>query len=530
MVWNADRLQEGLVGYWDAPIFHPAKGTFAFSEPQPATMLVAPVFWMTASPALAYNVYLLLSLFLNGWFAVRLLRRLRLSLFASLIGGFAMVWHPLAHAQADVIQLIPLWPVLWLITAAIDLRSIASIQIGANNMRTRRVLLKGLELGIGCFMVFAVSIHHGLFVALLAPLTIWVFVPWRRIKVWWPGAMVSLALATILLIPLLLPMYRVMELNKFDRPESLVGELSAKWSDIFNVQSSALIRWSSQNADRPWYLSPGWFRTFFAILAISELRSIRRLRTRPLVKFLVLLAVASALLSMGTNLQVAGWKLWPLLSQYCPGMSQVRSAFRFGYFMQLSLILLCAVGFDRVQRWLMIRLRSRRLSGILGKVILAAVAVLLAIEIPPQALQTVGVPNLSRVDSWETFLRAQLTPGKCCIFLPFAPGRDVADFDQTTRWMLRTTHQHLPILNGYSGFFPQSHFDNETVFRDAPFSDDSLRRMTQSLVQFIVVQRHSELKPQPDSKSAFRVEKVFDDSFGTIVFEITFADPKARKP
>ena len=37
--WNADRLRHGLKDYWDAPIFYPERDTFAFSEPQPTTMI-----------------------------------------------------------------------------------------------------------------------------------------------------------------------------------------------------------------------------------------------------------------------------------------------------------------------------------------------------------------------------------------------------------------------------------------------------------------------------------------------------------
>ena len=55
--WNQDRLGHGLSGYWDAPIFHPASGSFALSEPQPLTGLVfAPISWVTGNPVLAFNV------------------------------------------------------------------------------------------------------------------------------------------------------------------------------------------------------------------------------------------------------------------------------------------------------------------------------------------------------------------------------------------------------------------------------------------------------------------------------------------
>ncbi|NIQ52158.1 MAG: hypothetical protein GWN71_01345, partial [Gammaproteobacteria bacterium] len=52
--WNASWLTAPDAGYWDAPIFHPAPGAFAFSDPQLLTGLAAtPLWWM--SPALAYN-------------------------------------------------------------------------------------------------------------------------------------------------------------------------------------------------------------------------------------------------------------------------------------------------------------------------------------------------------------------------------------------------------------------------------------------------------------------------------------------
>ena len=45
--WNSDRLAAGLQGYWDAPIFFSTPGAFALAEPQPITMLLAPVIWVT---------------------------------------------------------------------------------------------------------------------------------------------------------------------------------------------------------------------------------------------------------------------------------------------------------------------------------------------------------------------------------------------------------------------------------------------------------------------------------------------------
>src|SRR5438876_1876481 len=74
--WNSDRLLHGYRGYWQAPIFYPAPHSFACSEPLWLTGLVAsPFWWISGSPALAYNAVLLLTFALNGWCGYFLLRR-----------------------------------------------------------------------------------------------------------------------------------------------------------------------------------------------------------------------------------------------------------------------------------------------------------------------------------------------------------------------------------------------------------------------------------------------------------------------
>ncbi|HXW00482.1 MAG TPA: hypothetical protein VEC93_18840, partial [Anaerolineae bacterium] len=74
--WNIDQQMQGYPSYWDAPIFAPDKGTFAFSEPQPLSALLAAPLWLASgSPALGYNAVVILFLTLNGWFAYWLLRQ-----------------------------------------------------------------------------------------------------------------------------------------------------------------------------------------------------------------------------------------------------------------------------------------------------------------------------------------------------------------------------------------------------------------------------------------------------------------------
>ena len=93
--WNAAQLRYGFEQYWHAPIFAPEYGTLAFSEPQPATMLAAPVVWLISIPA-GYNAYLFFSVTMNLAAGYWFLRNCRCSFLPSLAGGIAIALHPLA--------------------------------------------------------------------------------------------------------------------------------------------------------------------------------------------------------------------------------------------------------------------------------------------------------------------------------------------------------------------------------------------------------------------------------------------------
>src|SRR2546428_795669 len=65
--WDAQRLAQGLAGFWDAPILYPARGALAFSEHLfGVALFVAPIYWATANAVLAYNVAFIASYVLAG--------------------------------------------------------------------------------------------------------------------------------------------------------------------------------------------------------------------------------------------------------------------------------------------------------------------------------------------------------------------------------------------------------------------------------------------------------------------------------
>ncbi|MCB1041036.1 MAG: hypothetical protein KDA94_16120, partial [Acidimicrobiales bacterium] len=56
--WTADRLPHALSGWWDAPIFSPHAGTFAWSEPQPLTGVAFALVRTLTGPERAYGLVL----------------------------------------------------------------------------------------------------------------------------------------------------------------------------------------------------------------------------------------------------------------------------------------------------------------------------------------------------------------------------------------------------------------------------------------------------------------------------------------
>ena len=73
--WTGQVLDQGRP-YWDAPIFYPHAGTFAWSETQPFTSVVVWSLSKLVGIILAYNLVLLLYLTLAGLAAYSLARQL----------------------------------------------------------------------------------------------------------------------------------------------------------------------------------------------------------------------------------------------------------------------------------------------------------------------------------------------------------------------------------------------------------------------------------------------------------------------
>ncbi len=524
IAWNAHCAARGMKGYWDAPIFHPHKGTFALSEPQPATLVVAPAIWWLRSPALAYNVYLLFSLTLNGLFTVYLMRTLNTGWMCSIVPGIGMIQLPVIHLQLDVLQLMPVWGILWTLAAILRLREAATpVPLPESSQqpdrRIRGVILRGIEAGVAFVAVFSVSVHHGIFLTLLLAATGPLIVPWRDFLRWLPGAAVALLITLGLLIPLLLPISRVMREHEFERSDTLVAQLSIVPADYLVEPNTAAIKFHMVATEGRWQMAPGWTRTVLAMCTIFIVL-LPGFRTNAIgVWFLFAVASVAFLLSLGTNLQIGHWNIWKTLSHYVPGVSQVRNVFRFAYFVQLATLAISGIGLDCLWNQNRFRLFNRRRWRWFSGGVLSFLALLTMFEIPPPKIQLVGVPNVISAE-WKLYVKAHLKSGNGVLLVPYVQGATARDFDVTTRWMLNTVLDDIPMINGYSGFFPESHFRLQKAIEADPGSDATLGLLHDSKIQFLVAGRNTAVKAVAESNRRFELRVVFEDRKGTQVLEL----------
>ena len=493
--WNSECALHGFARYWDAPIFFPTPGSFAFSEPQPMTLIVAPLIWIFESRAFSYNVYLLLSLILNGVFARRLLRVVGLSPFAAFFGGAAIIMLPVIHWQIDVIQLVPVWGILCFLTAVLK-------------QRRNPTLRNGMELGLAYAVVCYCSIHHALFFSILLSVTIWVLIPSWTSWNFWQSIFVSLAIVFVTTGPLLIPLKNILSDHEFSRTESTVQNLSATPLCYLAMSGQSLLQFPWQESTSTWRLSPGFLKIFLAIAGIGF--GLLRRNYRRWTLFLIAIGGLAFLLSLGANLDVGPIKPWQTLVAIVPGFEQVRSVFRFSYFVQIVTVLLAAQGLYALMVLKRIYFGREKFfrSSFALLVVFSGLAVF---EIRPgrMLLARVEVPNAQR--EWTDFLRENAEPDRGVLCLPMAPGDLTQDFERTVIWMYWGTYHKVPLVNGYSGFFPDENYKIRNSLK-AESTADVLRLLDDWEVEFVVIsqERRDDFDFLFDSSSLIQMTLEFE--------------------
>lgn len=439
--WTADRLPHGLAGWWDAPIFWPQRGAFAFSEPQILTGTLLSALAPVVGPVTAYGLLVLAWLTLDGVAGAALARRLGAQPVPAALAGIATQTVPFLFAQLGVLQLLALWPVLLAITCLLA---------WSDEPRPRRAVGLGLALGAAILTCGYHALLGTVALAIAAPLLMrrsWLQ-DWRRRIV---GPVLALGVAA-LTAPVIVGQQARLA-GRTWLPET-VRAGSAQWSD-----------WAPSGPH--W---PGW------ILLTGGLAGVvvgwRRRQTWFLVTF-VSVAIA---LSLGPRLTVAGTSPWEGLGEAVAGLDRLRSPFRAAALAQVGLVALAVPALERA--W-----EARRRLLVRGVVMLLVVALVAGRDLGagPMAAAPPDQP------AWATWL-ADADDGAPVVALPFAPGPTEEDFALTTAFMVQALDTGHPLVNGYSGFFPDDHGELRRAL--VAFPDATSRRaLRQRDVRYVVATR-----------------------------------------
>ncbi|MCA9053332.1 MAG: hypothetical protein KDA75_05820, partial [Planctomycetaceae bacterium] len=301
--WNADRAATGYRDYWNAPIFHPVPDAFAFSEPQPLTVMVAPFLWLTGYRVLAYNVYLWLSLGLNGVMAERLLRTMGVARCTAILGGCLMLLLPFVHWQREVLQLFPVWGLLWTLSELLKLLR-------------RPSRWTGLQLGLALTASIFLCVHQTLLLLVVLAGAAWVSLDrWGEAR-WWSALLVAGAVSAGLAGPLLWKQWSVLESYAFARERAAVESLSAHPGDYRASAGRSWIPGETDSLRNGPPLGAGWLRSALAMVGLCI--GVRRRRPRRAALLLGTIVVLAAGLSLGLNLAIGSWQPWQSLVAIVP--------------------------------------------------------------------------------------------------------------------------------------------------------------------------------------------------------------------
>jgi hypothetical protein len=499
--WNFDRAGLLYAEYWNAPIFHPVKDSFAFSEPMPLTVVAWPLWAATGNLTLTYNVLLLTALTWNGYSGFQLARRLVAAPWMALVGGVMIETLPFAFNESGVFQLVPLFGIIYVV-------------IGVDALSQAPSLRRAILLGASFALTYHLCTYYALFLAVAAPIPALVLLG-RSLPRWrtWTLLTVSGAVAVALSLPTLWVQRRVSREHDMRRPVSLVQELSARETDYLAAPWGPWLYPQVAGIEPRFHirLSPGALK--YALAAAGAIYGLGRQRTRRWTMFLLALVVAAFLLSLGLNLKIGGWAPYASLMAWLPGFAQARNVFRFAVFVQLGIVLLSVLGLEAITQLAGAGNAAGRPWRRRAPIVAAAMAAIAALaELWPPQQFLCEAPSNDKNVAWLSWLETNTPRQSIIACVPFPQGTGVEDYESTTVWMYWQSFHRRRMVNGYSGFFPPSFLKLKGEMAAFP-SEASLTALSQAGADFIVADRRG-FTPNPFSPGTglpSRLTPVFQD-------------------
>ena len=409
--WDLRQLARAPWDLFDANIFHPDRGALAYSENLvAAALLVAPLRLVTSNPVLLLNAALVAALVASGLATYLLARELDVPPLGGLLAGILFAFGPFRWAHVPHLQLQLAFPIP------------LALYFVSRCCRTPN-LRAALGLGASVALAFASSGYYAVYLLTVLPIFAVSGLVTLSPELRRPAVLTLLAAAAVgvaLSLPLVLPY--VEKLNEGSRRTlAEAAEFSAGPLDYL----SSFSRLHFFLPKNPEPLFPG-----FVALGLTVAAFVRDRKRE--VWLLAAVGALGATLSFGPS---AG--LFSLLYRFVPAYQGLRVPSRAGILVLLAVSLLAARGVTR--------LSSRRLR--------AGLTILVAAECYAGPLPWSF--DSARVPAIYASVAERKEPG-ALMELPLPPPDQ---FQLNAIYVYRSLAHFRPLVNGYSGFVPESYRD-----------------------------------------------------------------------
>lgn len=460
VAWIQHQLPRAPQALFQANIFHPARDVLAFSEPLIVPALLGwPVRLLGGSPVLVHNVLLLAGLALT------------------MLGTYALAYHwtrdPLAAAAAGAAFTFNTQSLMRLehLQAAhaygLPLAILAADRLIDSGERRHACWLAAWMIAMvytsGYLVIFACVALAVLLVARSGA--------WRTRAARVVGGFTLAAVVTgLVTLPLYLPYRRVAQEQGMVRTLEGATQFSATPDSYLSSYSRmhGLLWSAAAPAGSPEAFFPGVTVGLLGIVGLAA--AVMRTgqvgnAARSVAAGLAALAFVGALLSLGTHTPVYGW-----LYAVFPPMSAIRAASRFGLLFLLGTAGLAAIGLAALR--LRLSPVASSAAGVLAMLLITAEA----FRAPIRYTEFEGIPGIYRLLARE--------PGPVVLAeVPFYPPEAIF---MNAEYVLNSTAHWRPLMNGYSGYTPESYREVAWPFWNFP-AEWSIEAMRAAGVTHIVV-------------------------------------------
>jgi hypothetical protein len=459
--WTAHALATAPSKVLDGNIFYPERRALTYSDAMPVeSAIAAPLLWAGTPPVLVHNLMLLSAIVFSGAGMFVLARRLTGSAAAGITAGIVFAFAPYRFDHYMHMELQ--WTV-WMPWAFWALHR--TLEAG----RLRDAVLMGAFVALE----FMSSIYYGTYLAtLLGLVTVLLLCTVRRPQL--KSRLIGVAIAGVTAIVLCAPyalQYAITKKKLGGRGSEQVLMFSAK-PRSYTVASETNFVYSDRENPRSRperRLFPGLLPLLLAVVGLL----LRPPRTEAIA---YLLALAAA---FEMSLGFYGYS-YPLLYRHLPVFDGLRAPARLGIFVVFFLAALAAYGHAAIERSLRGGPQKTRRSRIGPSLLAVAICAVLMLEywVAPLPL----VPYRNAAPPVYAWLAQQ--PRGVVAELPVAPPHALPGDDP--RYTYNSTFHWMPMMNGYSGYYPPSYLDN--VQRLQRFPDElSTITLQRAGVRYVIV-------------------------------------------